>query len=332
MNPNAPKNREFINQFTFLPAILNSDMEPHGFPLRNVVNDLSIKVVKADGDLMYRRARNTGLGENSFCFQTKGKHKDHVMRCAEYIFAIGADSEILNRVNFPRNAEECRDLGEEVYAWSVLWAGRGTFANGSISYRDPIWDKVKYLVWVNVDAWHIDTMNDDSRFGDFVERAVRMTIYTEPEQGFEKLHRESGVYTNLWLDSDVMMRGALKNNHDILTIGGMLYEMCKTFEVDVYFAGMKDILDKGPYRGASGQFGSAKVLCAEMCGYDRVMLQDSACYITFQLRPDSKNMYVLGQQGTLPQIRNLVHTVVRMWRESPKVREGFKTNKAVSVI
>lgn len=332
MNPNAPKNREFMNQFTFLPAILNDDMEPYGFPLRNTVNDLTIKVEKADGDLMYRRASNSGLDENSYCFNTKGKYKDHVMRCAEHIFAVGVNGEILNRVNFPRNAEERRRIGEEVYAWSVLWSSRGTFGNGSVTYSDPIWDKVKFLVWVSVDAWHVDTKNNDDRFGDFIERIVSVTIYTEPEQGFEKLHRESGVYTNLRLDSDVMMRGASKKDYDILTINGMLYEMCKTFEEDVYFAGMKDVLDKGPYRGASGQFGSAKVLCAEMCGYDRVMLEDSACYITFQLRPESKNMYVLGQQGTLPQIRNLVKTVVRMWREDPNVRAGFCPDKKVSVM
>ena len=307
-------------------------MEPYGFPLRNVVNDLTIKVEKADGDLMYRRASNSGLDENSYCFNTKDKHKDHVMRCAEHIFAVGVNGEILNRVNFPRNAEERRRIGEEVYAWSVLWSGRGTFGNGSVAYRDPIWDKVKYLVWVSVDAWHVDTKDNDNRFGDFIERIVTVTIYTEPEHGFEKLQEEASVYKNLWLDSDVMMRGALKNNRDILTINGMLYEMCKNFEEDVYFAGMKDILDKGPYRGASGQFGSAKVLCAELCGYDRVMLQDSACHITFQLQPESKNMYVLSQQGTLPQIRNLVRTVVRMWRENPKVREDFKSDQKVSVI
>lgn len=43
-------------------------------------------------------------------------------------------------------------------------------------------------------------------------------------------------------------------------------------------------------------------------------------------------MYVLGQQGTLPQIRNLVRTVVRMWREKPEQRAAFKPDKKVSVM
>ncbi len=117
-----------------------------------------------------------------------------------------------------------------------------------------------------------------------------------------------------------------------MSMGGMLYEMCITFQDEVYFDGMKAVLDDGEFRGASGQFGSVKVLCAEMCGYDRVMLEDANSYVTFQLRPGSKHMYVLGQQGTLPQIRNLVRTVVRMWREKPELRAAFKSDKKVSVI
>jgi hypothetical protein len=112
----------------------------------------------------------------------------------------------------------------------------------------------------------------------------------------------------------------------------MLYEMCITFQDEVYFNGMKAILDGSKYRGASGQFGSVKVLAAEMCGYDRVMLEDAVSYVTFQLRPDSEHMYVLGQQGTLPQIRNLVRTVVRMWNRRPELREAFKPDENVSVM
>ncbi len=129
-----------------------------------------------------------------------------------------------------------------------------------------------------------------------------------------------------------MLRGALDKDHDIVSIGGMLYEMCVTFQEEMYFNGMKDVLDNGEFRGASGQFGAVKVLCAEMCGYDRVMLEDNSSYVTFQLRPGSKHMYVLGQQGTLPQIRNLVRTVVRMWREKPEQRAAFKPDKKVSVM
>ncbi|OGF82352.1 hypothetical protein A3B18_00150 [Candidatus Giovannonibacteria bacterium RIFCSPLOWO2_01_FULL_46_13] len=314
MNPNASKNRELIKQYPFVSDILSARMEPHNGQGGTSVNDLTIRVEKADGDLMFRRADNVGLGDSSGIFQFKGNRKDQVMRRGEYLFAIDGKGKIVNRVNWPRNDEEKRKTGE-IYGWSALWTGRVTFANNKEVYSNPIWDKVRYLVWVTVEAWHADTKNDDvpgGRFGEFKDRLIHITIYSAPDQGFEKLREESSAYSNLVLDSRLMTRGVIEKDHDIVSIGGMLYEMCITFQDEVYFNGMKDVLDTGPFRGASGQFGMVKVLCAEMCGYDRVMLEDNSSYVTFQLRPGSKHMYVLGQQGTLPQIRNLVRTVVRM--------------------
>ncbi len=347
MNPNASKNRELIKQYPFVSDILSARMEPNGEwrsgiektpgwvnVAMTMVDDLTIRVEKADGDLMFRRADNVGLGESSCIFQFKGNRKDQIMRRGEYAFAIDGKGKIVNRASWPRNDEERRTTGE-VYGWSALWAGRSTFPNGEARYTDPIWAKVKYLVWVTVEAWHTDTKNDDApggRFGEFRDRSIHITIYGEPNQGFEKLQKESSVYTNLSLDSRLMTRGVLDKDYDIVNMGGMLYEMCITFQDEVYFNGMKEVLDGGKHRGASGQFGTVKVLCAEMCGYDRVMLEDAASYVTFQLRPDSKHMYVLGQQGTLPQIRNLVRTVVRTWNQRPELRAAFKPNKNVSVM
>lgn len=335
MNPNASKNRDLIKQYPFVSDILSARMEPHDGKGGTSVNDLTIRVEKADGDLMFRRADNVGLGDSSCIFQFKGNRKDQVMRRGEYLFAIDGKGKIVNRVNWPRNDEEKRKIDGEIYGWTALWTGRVTFANNKEGYSNPIWDKAKYLVWVTVEAWHADTKNDDvpsGRFGEFKDRSIHITIYGAPDQGFEKLQEESSVYSNLSLDSRLMTRGVIDKDHDIVSIGGMLYEMCITFQDEVYFNGMKDVLDGGEFRGASGQFGTVKVLCAEMCGYDRVMLEDSASYVTFQLRPGSKHMYVLGQQGTLPQIRNLVRTVVRMWREKPELRAAFKPDKNVSVM
>lgn len=336
MNPNASKNCKLIEQYPFVGRILKRRMEPYEVMMDGAtrVDDLTIRVEKADGDLMYRRAHNVGLGDASCVFQFTDKRKDQVMRCGEYLFAIGSNDEILNQVNWPRNSEEQRTTGE-VYGWSVLWSGRNTFPSGEPCYTNPIWDKVQCLVWVTVEAWHTDTKNDEvpgGRFGEFRDRSVHVTIYGAPDEGFEKLQEESSVYSNLFLDSDVMMRGVIKQNHDIVSMGGMLYEMCITFQDEVYFNGMKEVLDSGEFRGASGQFGTVKVLCAEMCGYDRVMLQDAKSYVTFQLRPGSKHMYVLGQQGTLPRIRNLVRTVVQMWRERPELRAAFKPDEETSVM
>jgi len=330
MNPNAKKNRELIKQYPFLSDILTAGMEPYDGAEDTTIDDLTIRVEKADGDLMFRRADNVGLGDTSFVFQIKGKHSGLVGKRGEYIFAVNADNRIINRVNWPRNNEERRILGEKIYAWTVLWGTRR-----DRHYSNPIWDKVNFLVWVTVEAWHTNTRNDDEpsgRFGEPRDLTVCVTIYNKPEQGFEKLQQESNVYENLALDTRIMTSGVIEKDYDLVTMGGMIYEMCITFQDEVYFNGMKEILDAGEYRGASGQFGSVRVLVAEMCGYDRVMLSDSVSYVTFQLRPGQKSMYVLGQDGTLPQIRNLVRTVIHMWNQKPELRKSFKPDQNVSVM
>lgn len=340
MHPNARKNQKLIRQYPFIETILRRRMEPdapyerggydHMLKAAILFDDLTIRVEKADGDLMFRRAYNVGLGDSSFIFQLTGKREGQVGRCGEYLFAIDGQGKIVNRVDWPRNDEEQRKTGD-VYGWSALWSGRGELSGS----RYSIHDKVHYLVWVTVEAWHTDTKNDDvlgGRFGEFRDRSVRIIIYRAPAEGFKELQEKSSVYSNLCLDSDTMMRGVMNKNYDIVSMGGMLYEMCITFQDEVYFNGMKEVLDNGSFRGASGQFGPVKVLCAEMCGYDRVVLKDTKSYVTFQLRPGSKHMYVHGQQGTLPQIRNLVRTVVRMWRENPASRAAFKSDEKVSVL
>ncbi len=251
------------------------------------------------------------------------------MRRGEYLFAIDKHRRIINRVDWPRNMDEQRACGE-VYGWSALWETK----HSDGSYSDPIYEKVRFLVWVTVQAWHKDTRDDDAsdgRFGDFLERHLKVTIYDEPSEGFEKLQEESSIYENLRLDNQTFIRGTLDKNHDIVTLNGHLGELCRLFQDDVYFNGMKNILDNSKFRGASGEFGSVKVLVAEMCGYDRVMLEDAMSYITFQLRPEAKMMYVLGMDGTLPQLRYLVKTVVKFWSK-PELREAFKPDKNVSVM
>ncbi len=346
MKPNAEKNQKLIKRYPFVADILKRRMLPDGpvsgeqssyadkMRLATQVDDLAICVEKADGDLMFRRAANIGLDDYSCAFQLGGKRDGQVMRRGEYLFAIDGEGKIVNRVDWPKNEEERRATGE-IYGWSALWAGQGTFPNGERCYKDPIWDRVKYLVWVTIEAWHTDAGDYDApggRFGEFRDRLVHITIYGEPEQGFEKLQEESSMFTNLSLDSQVMMRGVIEKNTDIIRMGGMLQEMCTTFQDEVYFNGMKDVLDGSKCRGASGQFGTVKVLCAEMCGCDRIMLEDSMSYVTFQLGSESKQMYVLGEQGTLPRIRNLVRTVVRMWREKPELRAEFKPDREVSIL
>lgn len=364
MKQNSRKNQRLIKQYPFVMDILDRPMLPIGSWVNKneqeakKIDDLTICVQKADGNLMYRRADNVAIGNDySYILRLDGSRKDLVGRRGEYLFAVDGQGKIINRVDWPSNDAERRATGE-VYGKSVFCKRISGFTEEKIeqfeaeavlmsieelSKRLEMWEgidvsilaKVQYLVWVTIEAWHWDTHNDsrpEGRLGDFHDRSAHITIYKEPDGGFEKLLAEANVFDHLYLDTRTVIDGVCVNNPDIIKMNDALAELCVKFQNEVYFAGMKDVRDKGKYRGASGQFNSVKVLCTKMCGYDRVMLEDAVSYITFQLRPGERSMYVLGLQGTLPQVRNLVNTVTQIWNDKPELRFVFKSDENVSVM
>lgn len=333
MRPNSDKNRQLIRQYPFIAKILEIAFERSGSNDRSAprVDDLNVRVEKADGDLMYRQANNIGLGDHSFLFTTEPKRKGQVGRRVECILAVNKNGDVLDILYWPRNDEERRGK-KEIYASAIFWATR--YLEGGW-YSDPYWDMVDNLVWVTVEAWHDDARNDDlpeGRFGELRSRVLDLTIFTKPECGFRELETKSCFEKNLRLSSRRVLAGHLAGNVDIIRMSGMLDEMCLQFGEEVFFAGMKDVLDQGPSRGASGQFGSAKVLAAELCGYDRVMIEDAVSSVTFQRRPDSDGLYVLGMDGTLPQLRSLVRGVIRGWQNDPVARASFRPDGNVRVL
>jgi len=326
MKPNARKNQKLIKEFPFLKKIVATKLEPYDGEGKASLQDLTIQVQKADGDLLYRTANNIGLGENSWSSHLKGPRKAQVGRRGEYIFAVDKDGKILKQMGWPRNREEARGKKPR-YAYMVLWMTEdGNMLSGSLH------DEVEYLVWVLVNAWHKPSGNMDNLFGEFCDRTMHVVVYGKPECGFGKLQSSANVYENLYLSSDVLISAVFDKDTDITSIGGRLDELCTWFQNDVYFNGMQEVFRKGEYRGASGRFGSTEVLVAEMCGYERVMLQNECCWITFQLRPGENSMYVLGEGGTLPQLRALTTSVIQMWKETPECHKNFQSNKNVSVM
>lgn len=336
MNVDSRKNKQLIKQFPFIENILRQEMEPHR--LRDgesitFVDDLTIVVQRADGDLMFRQADNIGLGDHSLLFAIEGQDKGKVGRKGEYLYAVGKGNEILTRVNWPKNQQMAAGT-YPVYGHNALWATR----NGS-HMSNPMADKVTHLVWVTIWTWHKDTGTDgepESRFGECLERRMRITVYRPPNDGFRKLEEESSVWSNLRLNKDVTLRAILDKDSEITQMIGCTWELCKMFQEEVWDKGMKQayelFYEKSKIRGASGQFGPTEVLVADMCGYHRVMFQNSSCWITFQLRPSGTDMYVLGQDGTLPQLRQLVRPMIFMWREHPECHANFKANEKVKVM
>lgn len=331
MKPNAVKIKKLMKQFPFVQSVLDMWLIPldGDGPDHRRVDDISITVQKADGDLMYRTGENVGLYGNDCIFSTAASHRNQVMRRGEYLFAVNAEDQIINKLVWP--IRESRE--KPIYAWEVLYLSKVWMAGtNNYVHTAHIHDDVEYLVWVTIEGWHQYTENLDKPFGDFVSRNVAITIYGKPDIGFRRLEREADVYDNLYLNSQIFIRGFLNNDIEIISISARLDELCLSFQNQVYFQGMKQVLDKGKYRGASGTFGSVKVLAGELCGYDRVMLEDSQSWISFQLRPGSSTLYVLGMGGTLPQIRNLVNTIIKIWTEQHEVRQQFKSDKEVQIL
>lgn len=332
MKPNSVKNAKLIEQYPFLAEILDElKLEPFDVSDDTRVDRITIKVEKADGDLMWRTGNNIGLdGDNGFLFTMGGKNKNRVGKQGEHLFLVSNDNVLVRGLSWPRNDTEKRDKPFQP-ASSILWRDRDP--NGMLS--NPFEQEYShYLVWVTIRCWYEDTRNNDfsgGRFGQFIVRDMTITIYTKPEDSFLRLDRKSWIGDHLFLDSTMLMRALSEKNETIINLYGRLDELGQLFQDDVYFNGMKEVLDKGKCRGASGAFGTTKVLVAELCGYDRVMLENGNCWVSFQLRPEASAMYVLGMGGTLPQLRVLVKTVIRLWQQ-PENRNLFKPDSNVSVI
>ena len=322
MRPNARKNQKLIEQYPFIRYVRNASFGSAPIEHGDRVDDLSIKVQIADGDLMFAQARNVGLNGRSWIWSDSKAREGQVGQRREILFAIDHKQWLIDQLEWPN------DEPGDLYGRAVLW---GT-DHGDGHYSNPLYDQVKYLVWVTIESWFEDTKDDDNRFGEFKYRSMKITIYGEPEQGFAELDRNASMEDHLRLSMSVLCRAAVERDFHIIKLSGQLDELCHRFQEEVYFNGMKEIADDPEWRiCGSGRFGPVKVLVAEMCGYERVMLEDDSSWISFQLRSGASKMYVLGLGGKLPQARRLVTTVVDAWRQ-PESRTNFKHDRNVSVM
>lgn len=323
MKINSRKNLKLIKQYPFVSDILSTEMEPHGelregiqttSGFKTMVDDLTIRVEKADGDLMMRYGCNIGFNDGTFALQ-RGK----AMRYGEYVFAIDKHNQIINRLNFPLTTKERREATKRIYAKQVLWESKDFNVNNtSNTHSNCLWNKTKYIIWVTVKTCHDHTKDERRPFGAFQNRSINITIYSEPDQGFEKIYRESNVWLNLYLCDWIEIPFA--EDKDIIIISGMLQELCNTFQEEVYFNGMRDRIKSEIISNPFDKFNTVEVFSNESCGVEQIRLADNNSYITFNLSSRAKQLYVAGQEGTLPQIRNLVRTVVRSWNNNPESR------------
>lgn len=312
------------HQFPFLDRWLSALV-----PSVTDTDDFTIRVQVADSALMYRVADNVGVDDGSYLMPSRPSHAAYVGRQQEYLFAVDHTGAIINQLTFAKDREEHR-AKDAVYGCSVLWA---MSRDGSYYTYYPLHEKIKYVVWVTMREWCERSVSEDNTqiFGALARRSVEFTVYRAPEQGFRGLESESNLLKDLVIDSRNVLQGVVRHDVTFLQISGMLDEMAAWFQDMVYMNGMKTILDQGQYRAASGSFDRVKVVCAELAGRDRVMIEDAECYITFQGESDTGHLGAQGYRGTLPQIRALVQVVVSLWNFDPVTREQFKPSDNVSI-
>ena len=321
MRVDAKKNQKLIAQFPFLERIISAQIEPLDDRRGTRVDDLNIKVQIADGDLLYRQADNVGLhGMDSVLFAEKGEKDFELGRSGECLFLIDHLGVIMDRVDW-----SIHDVNHPPrYANSALWSHQGNSRHNLI----------QFLVWVTVYNWHEDLRLGDTfreRFGVLRRREMHITIYKAPKDGFLELDEKSSVFENLYLTMNKIYHGIHIKDESLQRIAGRLDELCRLFQDAVFFRGMRAVLQEGQCRGASGQMDSVKVLCAEMCGYERVMLEDDVAWVSFQARSETSGLYTLGLGGTLPQIRNLVMNTILFWNCKPELRDQFQPDPNISV-
>lgn len=328
MRPNADKNRKLIKQYPFLATILERDFAPVA-PLENKtqIDNLSIGVRVADANLMYAQAQNVGLQNNtsgqSWITNVKPDGTERYGSQAEYLLAIDENGSIINELSWPET--RMSSLSKSGYARDVFWTNNRSF--------EVYLYAVTYLVWVTVQTWYRAIPDDDWVADTFVERSVSITIHKAPKQGFQALEEDANVFDNLFLSSEVLSTGGRQADHHIIMISGMLAELAEFFNSEVYNNGMRDVaLGGGNWASGSGYVGSVRVLIGESCGYERIMLNNATCWLSLQTRNAGQSLYVLGMGGRLPELRNLVKTVITHWNYKADGRAHFSHDSEVYVL
>ena len=296
-------------------------MEPQGTP-SNDIDDLTIKVEKADGDLMYRTADNVGVhGQGGAIYATKGPKKGQVCKQGEHFFAFSEDGTMLNKLGY--SGDLFNDSRKPVYGNQIFW----TEVNGD-RLSGAIFSETAFLVWVTVRAWYEDTGRSDEPFGKFVERTLHVTVYMPPKKGFLKLEKESRLEDHLVITNRVRMDAALSQDNRVGGVSEHLNELAEMFYACVYSKGMEDALEKAEWKGCSGTFGGVSVKA--VWGFQRigVELSNDKAEIELHIHDDSKLMYAGSVYGRLPEIRQLVIDAIFGWQDE-EAREAFGPDTSV---
>jgi hypothetical protein len=273
--------------------------------------DISPKayVETADEALMFKYGQRLGFEKNSrmsSCLLSS-KHPNMCARVHSCMLAVNATGSIIKMISW--------DQDEYTFAYD-------TFAAKV--------QQIDHVVFVETEFWYPDTMRGAWQQYTSVKQIV--TVYKEPDQGWQGLIRSATIEKNLELNTRLLTRFVCAKDDRFTQITANLESKAVEFGTKVFLEGLQEMYENGKHRGAEISFKEAELIMTDLCGYTRVMLTgDDGSWVTLQKHDDHKNFYVLGCYGTYLKVISIIDHVIKEW-QIPSVKSGFISSAGISVI
>jgi hypothetical protein len=320
MFQNQSKLRAMIEEFPFLAGILNMEMLPEKGPNADTPDFLSINVERADVDLMCRSGYAAGVRDECFEAHSRGEFAGLVGRRAEYLYAVGADDEVVNSLSWlncplDEGANLAPQCGRDIFVTDETRDSEGSLLDLELDFN-----RACCLVWVTVETIHQSVGNGDrasSRLGDCLRRHFTVTIYKRPEVGFEQLYLQSMNDEFMRLDDNMLKSERAQHDHKVARVLGRLDELVHLFD--------EEVLRQGLMWTALGEaiMGTSISSVSMMAGRGSVVLIEQDCHLSLSVINHPPQVTQVG--GTIGQIRSLVKKIAVCWHEVEGARLNFRT-------
>lgn len=277
--------------------------------------NLTITVQRADPDFMFRQPRDvTGMGQH-YLMDPKNEQLHGVRQ--EYCYPVNVGGQVGKR--YPRSDRPTyvRDLfSRDIFDWAD-----GAFADGAFSGENPatVIDKIVWVTrttWFRQDADHEYMIGGD---GTFDHLDIELTVYQEPEIGWERLFVTADPQVNVRLSGGSLLRSLGSEFDGFQTvIHDRLYRLARQFELDVYRDELNEIVARSTKKGMSGQFGEVKVSTYVIMGRILIQLERGGSLVTFQGLDEKHNpsLSFTNIDGTLPSAIAMTECAIAFWKDA----------------
>ncbi len=277
------KVQSLINQFPLLLEIIG-DWDQQ----KKVVH---IKVKQVDPDVLF----------------FKGENKD------------GKTCAVLhNKENWRgKQEQEVRLIGVDDFFYPHMMGGEFRNSKRVIDYIGcKNLDNIKAIVIKTTYSWYKDSEYTDN-LGEIQHEDTYITIYMVPKVGLEKIIEESDVAKNVTLHSYAVMNAISQQDSTYNSVTHELNNLTNQFVFGIYVKGLQTTIDTCKQRAMSGKFNDIALRSFVSAGIVMMTICGPKAQITF-ICVDGKDDPLMGVQsyeGKLPDIVELVESLIQSWKE-----------------